>query len=713
MSTRTRIPAAWSLVATLLVAGGCDTLNVSNPNAPDSPRLLSDPATVQSIAVGALRTWYNTTQAMDPDGSLIVMARSHVASWNNWQIRIYTGCTTGPAPTYGTCGTTIGTYPRIEWQNDPTAAARVQIEGYWYGYYSALSSANDVLKAIRVTKLVITDSVTTKMVETMAVLAQALTLSGIALNYDKGFIVDYNTDLTTLQFSTRAQLRDAALAKFDEAITLANANKFTVPDNFFNSPGTAYDNKMIAQIANTMAARTLAYFARDAAENAAVDWARVVGYASKGISSGTAFDWVFKHDGCVNYCDYLKNWSNDMTTMRVHTRVTHLLDPVSQEDPWPINNPLSRPTAGITGSPLAQAVTPLSMQYITTGRQISVDTELVVVTGTTATTFTAVVTQDHPGPTTLSAAITKDTVPQAATPASMTGIHVGALVWVEDTATTQPREVVTVKSVTATTFTALFKKNHPAGATVSLTIHRNKGAQGNPQPSSPDKRLGDGTYGTGKFAANVTETPDADAGAGTDYAWSFDEAIQPSARGSWHQTSIGQVRYITLSGIDPNGTSAGFGPGPVVLGAENDLLWAEGLIRSGGSAVTAAGLINKSRVGRGGLPALTGAETAAQLLAALQYEQDVELPGSNVAPYYNQRRIDGLEALTPHEMPVPAKELGVLQQPLYTWGGGNPPNSPSAPAGSIAALRAAPLIWPIIEQQMLMQARANPRRARQ
>jgi len=711
MSLRTRIPAALGLVATLLVAGGCETLNISNPNAPDSPRLLSDPATVQSIAVGALRSWYNTAQAMDPDGSLIVMARSHVASWNNWQIRIYTGCTTGAAPTYGTCGTTIGTYPRIEWQNDPTAAARVQIEANWYGYYSALSSSNDVLKAIRVSNLVITDAATTKMVETMGVLTQALTLSGIALSYDKGFIVDYNTDIKTLQFSTRAQMRDAALAKFDEAITLANANKFTVPDNFFNTPGTSYDNKMIAQIANTMAARTLVYYARNAAETGAVDWARVVGYASKGISSGTTpFDWTFKHDGCVNYCDYLKNWSNDMTTMRVHTRVAHLLDSLSQEDPWPINNPLSRPTAGITGSPVAQAVTPFSMQYITTGRQISVDTERVVVTGTTATTFTAVITQDHPAPTTLSLAITKDTLRQRATPASMTGIRVGALVWVSDSA---KNELVTVDSVTATTFTALFKKDHPAGAVVALTIHRNKGTQGNPQPSSPDKRLGDGTYGTGNFAANVTETLAADAGAGTDYAWSFDEAIMPSARGSWHQSSIGHIRYITLSGIDPNGTSAGFGPGPVVLAAENDLLWAEGLIRSGGSAITAAGLINKSRVGRGGLAALTGAETAAQLLAAVQYEQDVELPGSNAAPYYNQRRIDGLETLTPHEMPVPAKELGVLQQPLYTWGGGNPPNSPSPPAGSIAALRAAPQLWPQIEQQMLMQARQNSRRARQ
>jgi hypothetical protein len=68
----------------------------------------------------------------------------------------------------------------------------------------------------------------------------------------------------------------------------------------------------------------------------------------------------------------------------------------------------------------------------------------------------------------------------------------------------------------------------------------------------------------------------------------------------------------------------------------------------------------------------------------MQYEQDVELPGSNIAPFYNQRRLDKLEPLTPHEMPVPAKELGVLTLcggACYTWGGANPPNSnPSAPA---------------------------------
>src|SRR2546422_5968076 len=40
----------------------------------------------------------------------------------------------------------------------------------------------------------------------------------------------------------------------------------------------------------------------------------------------------------------------------------------------------------------------------------------------------------HPAPTTLSLPITKDTLRQRATPASMTGIRVGALVWVSDSA---------------------------------------------------------------------------------------------------------------------------------------------------------------------------------------------------------------------------------------------------------------------------------------
>src|SRR5438309_1001890 len=215
MSMRKRIPEIVGVVA-LVLAGGCDTLKIANPNAPDTPHLLASPTSVLSLAEGAMRTWFLTTHGgygadQYPVLTMSVMARGHVAMWNNFHIRYYTGCTNAnwngyTTATNGTCGNPLSEgppYPRAAWNNDPAAAAR-----------------------------------------------------------------------------------------------------------------------------------TLAYFARNATDNAAVDWARVVGYGSKGISSGARFDWVIHQDACNTWCDFLKVWSNDMTTMRLHTRVAHMLDAATQPDPW-------------------------------------------------------------------------------------------------------------------------------------------------------------------------------------------------------------------------------------------------------------------------------------------------------------------------------------------------------------------------------------------
>ncbi|WP_434480230.1 hypothetical protein [Gemmatimonas sp.] len=59
----------------------------------------------------------------------------------------------------------------------------------------------------------------------------------------------------------------------------------------------------IAQLARTMAAMTLAYYPRTAAENDAVDWAKVSAFAAGGISSsGAGFDFNFTGDGCNSWC---------------------------------------------------------------------------------------------------------------------------------------------------------------------------------------------------------------------------------------------------------------------------------------------------------------------------------------------------------------------------------------------------------------------------
>jgi hypothetical protein len=598
MSLTKRIPEIVGVLA-LVLAGGCDSLTIANPNAPDTPHLLANPASILTVAQGAMKTWYLTTQGglgedQYPALTLAVMSRSHTAMWNNFHIRFYTGCTDGtqagaPLPwngytaaTFGTCGpkTEGPYYPRHEWQNNSGAAERTQIEALWYGYYSSLSSARDVLTRIRVANVVITDAATTKMVETMTVLAQALSLSGIAMNYDHGYVVDYNTDLVTLQFSTAAEVLDSAMVKFDEAIALATANTFTA-DGFFG-PGVSYSNVQIVQIANTMAARTLAYFPRNATQTATVDWVRVAGYAAKGISSGAPFDWVFHQDACNTWCDFLKVWTNDMTTVRVHTRVAHLMDPASQPDPWD----------------------------------------------------------------------------------------------------------------------------------VTLNTH----------PNSPDKRLGDGTYrgGPGAFMDGVLNAyPDTTGNGGYDFVWTHTQEFGRTDRGSWHQSAIGQIRYDSLPGCsdNPQGSSS---PGnldaPMVLAAENDLIWAEALLRQPSpDAATAATHINYTHVGPDRLGRPRGGLTpSAGTLADLQYEQDVELIGSNNAPYYNQRRIDHLDPFTPHEMPVPAKELGVIGRALYTCGGPAHPDGscdafpPPAATGMAANLVAsAPKVWAQLEREWHARAQLN------
>jgi hypothetical protein len=235
-------------------------------------------------------------------------------------------------------------------------------------------------------------------------------------------------------------------------------------------------------------------------------------------------------------------------------------------------------------------------------------------------------------------------------------------------------------------------------------------AGGNPCPTtSPDRRVGDGSYGpTDDF--NGYSTLAATANAGTDFACSG-VAIFPPARGQYHQSNLQHIRYQRLAYRGEN--LPGFdatGQDPFYTTQMNDLLWAEGLIRSVGASAQAANLINNSRVGRGGLPALTGAETVAALLAALQYEQEIEFMGQGPTSFFNRRRVDGLLQDTPRHMPVPAKELDVLKRSSYTFGGpGRPDMSNRTGGGADGGSNVRPTVGQIWEEYMALRRAVGSR----
>ena len=454
---------------------------------------------------------------------LATQAQSFSASWNNWNMNFYSSIDAD------------GKRLTRAWQNDPAAAGRTSMEVPWVGMYSAISSAVDVLKAIRVNNVVINSAADTKRAEAVAELALGASLSYIALNFDKGYIVDETSDPAALSYSNRKQVRDAAIAKLQSAATIAGANTFTTPPEW--TGGQSYTNVQIRQIANTLSAMTLAYWPRNPTENSAVNWAQVATYTAAGMSSGTPVDFVFIGDGCSSFCHQILTWFDDISGGRVHTRVANLLDPVTQATPWPTS--------------------------------------------------------------------------------------------------------------------------------------------GNPQPNSADKRLGDGSFGDASTSDGFGTTPKT-ANGGTDFAWSRDIVFRPD-RGSYHQSNIGFVRY-DLTGIqDPSGIWAGFGPAPVVTAIQSDLLRAEALVRTAGDLAAAAALINKTRVTRGGLSPASAADGVAGLLDKIGYENEIELMGLGAAPYYYRRRIGGLIQGTPHEMPVPAKELGVKGEATYTWGGSGAASSVTPP----------------------------------
>src|SRR5919198_1786974 len=207
------------LATAAVLTGGCD-MNTTNPNAPDTKRAFGTPEGLTQLLAGAIQNWVGTRDNyfVLP---LTAQADNYTASWNNAAIRFYSSV---GADCASRCG----------WTNSataPEAAGGPTGEAQWYGYYAVLNAATLVVSRRVKDGLCFdddcsVDSTNTVRAMTMAKMLQGFALAGIANMYDQGFILDENTDLTDptgLAFSPRAQVRDAALQKLNEAYAYAAA----------------------------------------------------------------------------------------------------------------------------------------------------------------------------------------------------------------------------------------------------------------------------------------------------------------------------------------------------------------------------------------------------------------------------------------------------------------------------------------------------------
>ncbi len=208
------------------------------------------------------------------------------------------------------------------------------------------------------------------------------------------------------------------------------------------------------------------------------------------------------------------------------------------------------------------------------------------------------------------------------------------------------------------------------------------------------------TFPTAQRTARQITTPDkrypaanVDGTKGLLHRYNATIIFRPE-RGTYRQSHYGDFRhdaYLTSCSF------CYFGPIEEMIPREMRLYEAEAAFRTGNVA-TAVGIVNETRVARGGLTALTGAGTVpnepgggcvprkrydvqgrcGDLRDALIYEHMEEIfHVTGGLEFWHGRRFGILPLNTAVHMPIPASDLEVLEESIYTFGGGGDGSSPN------------------------------------
>jgi len=254
--------------------------NLTNPNAADTDRILSDPEYVESLLEGLFLQWWNSNQGAYPAMGLSIAADEATSQLVNGN---------------------LNREPRRSWNNSESSVNRYFVETPWYGMYKAILDSNDILKALDNGTL----SVDINMVSALCNFTKGLSYGFLALFFDQAAILDQNTDLEThnFTFESYSEVMETAVVHLLETIDIANKNSFNIPDNWIN--GLAINNEDLCRIAHSYIARFMAQVGRDQEERTSVNWGIVINHIEQAIDA----DFAPIGDGELYY-DKLKYYSN-------------------------------------------------------------------------------------------------------------------------------------------------------------------------------------------------------------------------------------------------------------------------------------------------------------------------------------------------------------------------------------------------------------------
>jgi starch-binding outer membrane protein, SusD/RagB family len=309
-----------------------DIDNVKNNNDPNAKQVLATGADLTSVLAGGFTSWWQAGNR-DTYPALAVAGDIATCSWGNYGMRV------------------LSNEPRNSIPNVTSWSDLSVISQPWGGYYSAISGASDVIKAVN-------DGVKYEVEgvdQSKSVLASAYFLRGIStgylgLLYDKAIIIDEKSDPTKTELSDYKEVTLAALSDLAKAIELSSNNTFTLPANYIN--GYVIDNNKLLKLANSYSARFIVQSARTQAETDAVDWAKVKTFATNGIQE----DFGPLGDNGTNWWSgvfVLSNTPNgfEESGARLDMRIVKLMDP-SQPTFYPTESNIENPEATTTDNRL-------------------------------------------------------------------------------------------------------------------------------------------------------------------------------------------------------------------------------------------------------------------------------------------------------------------------------------------------------------------------
>ena len=249
----------------------CEDLEVKNLNSPDAERALNNPSDIIKLLEGGNLTFFKALVAYY-GVHYQVLADQYTTTMDNENLIAFSN------------------EPRQKIPNNKNNDGVYALYYPLYNFSNCIFTANIILELIDNGKKIIietegeegTEEVDkTKEVEAVCYFLKGVSLGYIGAIFDKGFIVNYDTDIDGIEFSNYKEVLEEGLKFIDKSIELTSQI-----ENFSYTymRKANMDKSRFLQMCNSYAARILISKPRTKAEAETLDYQRVVNYAKKGFT---------------------------------------------------------------------------------------------------------------------------------------------------------------------------------------------------------------------------------------------------------------------------------------------------------------------------------------------------------------------------------------------------------------------------------------------